>query len=112
MDNTLHPGETAFHLKFGGKMTYEFYRELEDRVIDAMQRYKRLEIDLSEVSEIDLSGIHLIGLLQNVGVIVATSPVVEQASRSLLASLRAAALGRSERVADDIVHDGGYRRSF
>lgn len=98
MGNSLRSSETAFCLKFGGKMTYEFYRELEDRVIDAMQRYGRLEIDLSEVSEIDLSGIHLIGLLKNVGVIVATSPLVEQASRGLLASLSAAALGRSERT--------------
>ena len=92
-------GETAFCLKFDGKMTYEYYRELEDRIIDAMQRYERLEVDLSEVSEIDLSGIHLIGLLKNVGVIVATSAAVEQASKGLLASLSSAALGRLERVA-------------
>lgn len=111
MEDSLQSGETAFYLKFDGKMTYEFYRELEDRVIDAMQRYKRLEIDLSEVSEIDLCGIHLIGLLRNVGVIVATSPVVEQASRGLLASLSAAALGRAQRCAHADIDAPGESRS-
>jgi hypothetical protein len=97
MQSSLQSGETAFNLKFDGKMTGEFYRQFEDRLIDAMQRYKRLEIDLSGVSEIDLCGIRLIGLLKNVGVIVATSPVVEQASRAGPASFAAAALGCSER---------------
>ncbi|MFZ4538588.1 hypothetical protein [Propionivibrio sp.] len=97
MENLLKPNETSFHIKFGGKMTYEFYRELEDKVIDAMRRYNHLEIDLSEVSEIDICGLHLVGLLQRAGVIVATSPVVEQASRGLLSTLHAAALGRASR---------------
>ncbi|MFZ4535352.1 hypothetical protein [Propionivibrio sp.] len=89
--------ETAFQLKFAGKLTREFYRELEDRVIDAMRRYKKLEVDLSEVIEIDLCGLHLVGLLVSAGVIVATSAVVEQASKNLLGTLNAAALGRAKR---------------
>jgi len=97
MENPLQSDEAPFYLKFDGKMTYEFYRGLENRVIEAMQRYRRLEIDLSGVSEVDLSGIHLIGLLKNVGVIVATSPVVERAAKCLPASLNSAALGRSKR---------------
>ena len=97
MDDLLQPCETVFQIKFDGKMTFEFYRELEDRVIDAMRRYKNLEIDLSEVNEIDLCGLHLVGLLQSVGVIVAASPVVEQASKGLLSTLHAAALGRASR---------------
>lgn len=84
-------------LKFDGKMTHQFYRELEDQVIDAMRRHENLEIDLSGVEEVDLCGLHLIGLLQSVGTIVATSPAVEQASKHLLASLHAAALGRAKR---------------
>ncbi|MFZ4536013.1 STAS domain-containing protein [Propionivibrio sp.] len=102
MENLLQPSESPFLLKFDGKMTYPFYRELEERVTDAMQRYKCLEIDLSEVSEIDLCGLHLVGLLQSAGVIVAASPIVEQASRNLFSTLRSAALGRavrSERMA-------------
>lgn len=90
--------ETAHVLKFEGKMTHEFYRELEDKVIAAMRRHKRLAIDLSEVSEIDLCGLHLVGLLQSVGVIVAVSPVVENASRRLLSTLNAAALGRARKT--------------
>lgn len=89
--------EAAHILKFEGKMTHEFYRELEDKVIDAMRRHKHLAIDLSEVSEIDLCGLHLVGLLQSVGVIVAASPVVEHASRRLLSTLNAAALGRARK---------------
>lgn len=94
----LHaPAETAFRLSFDGKMTYEFYRELEDRIFDTMRRYETFEIDLSEVREIDLCGLHLLGLLQSFGVIVASSPVIEQASRHLLASVQANALGRVAR---------------
>jgi len=98
MENALQSGEQAFHIKFDGKMTHEFYGDLESRVKDAMQRHEKLAIDLSGVSEIDLCGIHLIGLLKSAGVIVATSPVVEQATRGLLSSLSAAALGRAART--------------
>ena len=98
MENALQSGDTAFNIKFDGKMTHEFYKELEGRVMDAMRRHKKLAIDLSEVSEIDLCGIHLIGLLKSAGDIVATSPVVEQATRGLLSSLSAAALGRAART--------------
>jgi anti-anti-sigma regulatory factor len=84
-----------FRLKFDGNMTHAHYRELEDRIIDAMRRYKNLEVDLSGVEEIDLCGLHLIGLLQSVATIVATSPVVAQASARLLSSLQSASLGRA-----------------
>lgn len=82
-------------LKFDGKMTYECYSELEQKIIDAMRRYKNLEIDLSGVETVDLCGLHLIGLLQSVGTIVATSPAVAEASRRLLSTLQAASLGRA-----------------
>ncbi len=95
METPLPPCEPPFCLKLGGKMTYEFYRELEDNIFNAMRRYSNLEIDLSEVREIDLCGLHLVGLLQSVGVIVAASPVVEHASRRLLTALRASALNRA-----------------
>lgn len=76
----LHqPGKAAFQLTFGDKLTYDFYRELETRAFEAMRQHKNLEFDLSEVREIDFCGIHFLGLLQSVGVIVAASPVVEQA---------------------------------
>jgi anti-anti-sigma regulatory factor len=97
MENPPQVGATPFYFKLDGKMTYEFYRELEERILHVMQHYKSLEIDLSEVVEIDLCGIHLIGLLQSAGVIVASSPVVEKASRRLLATLNSAALGRVKR---------------
>jgi anti-anti-sigma regulatory factor len=97
MENLTPPGETAFALKIGGKMTYEYFRELEDRIIDVMRHNRRLEIDLSEVVEIDLSGLHLLELLLNVGVLVATSPVVEQASRKLLLTGNSLGLGRVRR---------------
>jgi ABC-type transporter Mla MlaB component len=98
MENSAQSEEGAYQLKFGGKMTYESFCEQKNRLLDAVQRYKKLEIDLSEVSEIDLCGIHLVGLLKNVGAIVATSPVVERAARGLPPAINAAALGRSQRV--------------
>jgi ABC-type transporter Mla MlaB component len=97
MENRPPAGTTRFYFKLDGKMTYEFYRELEERVANAIRRDQSLEIDLSEVVEIDLCGLHLIGVLQSAGVIVATSPVVEKASRRLLETLNSAALGRVKR---------------
>lgn len=97
MDEPQQPGVTTFYLKLDGKMTYEFYGELEERILHVIKRHANLEIDLSEVTEIDLCGIHLIGLLQSAGPIVASSPVVEKASRRLLENLNSAALGRVKR---------------
>jgi len=97
MENNGQACEAGFRLKFVGKMTYESYWEQEDRVIDTMRRHKSLEIDLGEVSEIDLCGLHLVGLLHRVGVIVASSPVIEQAARRLLVSHNSAALGHQAR---------------
>jgi anti-anti-sigma regulatory factor len=75
-----------------GEMTFAFARYMEDRIIDALRRYRRIEVDLAGVSEIDLCGIHLLGVLQTVGGegvhIVANSPVVEQGAARLLASGR------------------------
>ena len=78
--------ETPFLLKLEGPMTFEFRRELEGAIIDAMRRHKSLEADLSAVREIDIYGVHLLGLLQSVGEVVAISPVVENAAGRLLKS--------------------------
>lgn len=93
MEDKSQASGASFRLKIVGKMTYESYRELEDRIIDAMRRHKSLEIDLGEVNEVDLCGLHLVGLLNHVGVICASSPVIEQAARRLLVSHNSAALG-------------------
>lgn len=94
---TQQRGDSAFRLKFEGKMTYQFYGEQKGRAIDAMQRHKEMEIDLSAVDEIDLHGLHLLGLLQGAGLVVAVSPVVERAAMRLLSTHHAAALGRVQR---------------
>lgn len=97
METANHIDENASRLKFHGKMTHEFYHEQEDRIIDAMRRHESLEIDLSEVEEVDLCGLHLIGLLKSVGTIVATSPAVALAANRLISSLQSASLGRAAR---------------
>ena len=89
--------EAPFCLKLDGPMTFEHRHDLESTIIDAMRRHKNLEADLSDVREIDLYGVHLLGLLQNVGAIVAISPVVEEAARRLLTSYRGTTLGRVAR---------------
>jgi len=99
MGSSLSDGDAPLRLKFDGKMTSEFYGELEDRVIAALRLNKKLDIDLSEVTEIDISGLHLVGLLQSVGVIVATSPIVAETSRRLLSTLYSGALGRARKTA-------------
>lgn len=91
-------------LVFEGAMTHEFSRQMEDRVIDLMRRHRCFKIDLSGVEQIDLFGIHLIGVLQNLGGrsvdIVAASPAVERALAHLLTPTRGFSLGRSVRRQD------------
>lgn len=90
---------SVFRLTVEGKMTFEFAKEIEAQILGAMHRYLHLEVDLSGVREIDLCGIHLLGLLRSFGdkrvLIVAVSPVVEQAPRRLLGSFRGGSLARS-----------------
>lgn len=82
-------GENTFRLAFTGDMTLANCPEFEEKIVDALRRYPHLELDLSGIREIDLYGIHLLGLLQRVAdrkvVIVASSPAVEDASRHLVA---------------------------
>lgn len=90
-------------LVFDGKITFDRTRELEERIIDTMRIHPRLEVDLSGVSEIDICGIHLIGVMQKIGgkniEIVATSPAVDRGYRNLLASRHGSSLGRLARTA-------------
>jgi len=101
MGHLLTTDGAVCRLTFKGKMTFEVARELEEGILGAMHRYRHLEVDLSGVDEIDLCGIHLLGLMQKIGgkevVIVANSPVVEQASGRLLGSFRGANLARIAR---------------
>lgn len=82
----------ACRLVFEGRLTFDRARELENDIIDVLRRYTAFEIDLSQVSEIDLCGLHLLRVLDTVGgnnvQTVATSPVVEQARKRLLSSQR------------------------
>jgi len=87
--------EVPFQLQLEGPMTFEHRQELEGSIIDAMRRHQSLEVDLSAVQEIDLYGVHLLGLLQSVGAVVAISPAVEEAARRLLRSYRGGSLGRA-----------------
>lgn len=82
MKNALAADEASYRLTFDRQMTFAFATELEDMIIDALRRYKCVEVDLSKVVEIDLYGTHLLGLLQSFFgkgvVVVGTSPAVEK----------------------------------
>ena len=85
----------VFRLNVEIPMTFEYRHELESTIIDAMRRHQNLEADLSDVTEIDLYGVHLLGLLHSVGAVVAISPAVDATIRRLLSSpCRGASLGR------------------
>lgn len=75
--------ERGCRLVFAGRLTVEFARYVEDRIIDALRRYRNFDVDLAAVSEIDLCGVHLLGVLRTIGgagvQIVACSPVVDRA---------------------------------
>ena len=95
MNTHCEANNNGLHLKFVGRMTYDNYHDMEKQVSTALKHHLPLKIDLGEVSKIDLCGLHLLGLMLSKGVIVASSPVVEQASKTLLATLQSAALGRA-----------------
>lgn len=104
MTNALVVGEAEFRLTFNSKMTFEFVAEIEKMMLDALRRYIHIEVDLSKVREIDICGVHLLGFLESFTdkglVIIATSPVVEQAYERLHRPLcldKAALAARGER---------------
>lgn len=87
MKITVNPGNEGDQIHFSGPMTYEYSREIEDRIIDAMRRHPHLDVDLSGVDRIDLCGIHLLCMLKSYGGeavrIVAASPTVDKALKNL-----------------------------
>lgn len=87
MNTIRNNSEAQFRLTFKSKMTFEFAAEIEDMILDALRRYTHIEVDLSKVIEIDICGIHLLGLLENFtnkGIeIIATSPAIEKAYERL-----------------------------
>lgn len=94
------PGTAPHFLKFEGPMTFEHRLELEETIIGAMRRHTQLAADLSGVREIDLYGVHLLGMLQSVGAVVALSPTVEEAAKRLLTSYQGTRLGRAARASN------------
>lgn len=88
--------QNSCRLVLGSSMTMPHVRELEDQIIQAMRSHGKLEVDLSGVNEIDICGVHLLGMLQTLGGsdthIVATSPVVDQQYSRLLSSYRSISL--------------------
>lgn len=115
MSITLVENGDACRMIFDGSITYEYWAEQEDIIISAMRRYMSFEVDLSGIQEIDLCGIHLLGVLHSVGgknvTIVASSSIVDQASKRLLASQRLASIGRAARRAEVLNSCRSYPRS-
>lgn len=103
MSVNLIDKENACRLVFEGSLTHEFARELEGHIIDALRRYTHFELDLSGVHEIDLCGIHLLGVLEAIAGeqvdVIESSSIVQQAYGKLLAPGRGTWLrgGRTER---------------
>lgn len=100
MSSNSNDGVAPFRLKLAVPMTFEFRQELEQTIIYAMRCHQHLEADLSGIHEIDLYGIHLLGLLQSVGAVVAISPAIEASAKRLLTSFQGAKLGRLSRTAN------------
>lgn len=98
----VNPGNISNCIIFSGPMTCSNSREIENCIISAMRQHLRLDVDLSGVEEIDLCGIHLLGVLQSFGGdavnIIATSPTVDAALMHLPSSHRHARLKRTVSV--------------
>ncbi len=99
-------------LVFAGQLTYQFAQELENRIIDALRRYTHFEVDLSGVDEIDICGIHLLGIMEAVAgdkvKVIATSAVVAQGQQRLLSPGRGTWLRGSK---DERAQTAGGERS-
>lgn len=83
MNITLIDKESTCRMIFAGSLTIDCAREMEDRILDALRRHTCFEVDLSRVEEIDLCGIHLLGVLDAVAgesvKVVGSSPAVRRA---------------------------------
>jgi anti-anti-sigma regulatory factor len=99
MEFRVKPGSNSNCIIFSGPMTCNNSREIENRIISAMRQHPRLDVDLSGVEEIDLCGIHLLGVLKSFGGdavnIIATSPTVDAALTRLPTTHRHARLKRT-----------------
>lgn len=102
MEFQVKAGNNGNRIVFSGPMTCNNSREIENRIINAMRQNPKLDVDLSGVEEIDLCGIHLLGVLQSFGGeavrIVATSPTVDAALMQLPSTHRHAKLKRTVKV--------------
>lgn len=96
MSITLIESGDVCRMVFDGCLTFEHARELEDHVIHALRRFTSFELDLSEVEEIDLCGLHLLQVIFSIcgtkAVLTAGSQILEQASQRLLPSRRGLSL--------------------
>jgi len=102
MEFEVKSGSNGNCIVFSGPMTCNNSREIENRIINAMRQHPQLNVDLSGVEEIDLCGIHLLGVLQSFGGeavhIIATSPTVDAALMRLPSTHRHARLKQNIRV--------------
>lgn len=99
MEFEVHSEIDGNCIVFSGPMTCDNSRAIENRIINAMRQNPHLNVDLSGVKEIDLCGIHLLGVLQSFGGdavrIIATSPTVDAALMQLPSTHRHARLKRN-----------------
>lgn len=99
MEFEVKSGSHGNCIIFSGAMTCSNSRDIENRIINAMRQHPKLKVDLSGVEEIDLCGIHLLGVLQSFGGdavnIIATSPTVDAALMRLPSTHRHARLKRN-----------------
>lgn len=87
MNVTMIDTGSACHLAFDGPLTSESAHEMEDCIVQVLGCPGRFEIDLSRVEEIDVHGIHFLGVLDALGggkvTVVNTSPALQRAYERL-----------------------------
>ena len=98
MNITLEGTKDDRCMVFKGSMTSPFSREIEKQILDNMRQHQHLKVDLSGVRELDLCGIHLLGVLFSYGAdaihVVAASPAVE----AVIARLRLSRQGSKRKM--------------
>lgn len=87
MKISVSDDDRACRLVFRGSLTAQFAREMENQVIAVLRRYTEFQVDLSGVDEIDIHGIHILGVLDSLGgekvTVVGSSPAVQRAYERL-----------------------------
>lgn len=83
MDFKFNDADGGRRVVFEGSLICKNSRAIERFILEMVRQRQHLKIDLSEITEIDRCGVHLLAMIKSFGTefveIVATSPIIDVA---------------------------------